>query len=258
MHPYQTPINGLSTGPLPYPQYSRQYIPAIPMAQHIPMRPPSYVPTQPPIATTLRYAHPIPQQVQLNSHVPTQPPIATTSRYVHLIPQQVQPNSHVHHPTMLQQQQNMGESKAYNITAAPQQTPYNPRSQEQAKYNKRTVAHGNRVSIGTKSMSQHHQINPQSDLRKVDIKISEQIFAQSEIQSHLENDMGDTETCNKMGTKNMAINDMTVEMNRNQNEVVPKHPTTQHIEGKIGSVDKMAQKQKNHFLELPMRPKKTT
>jgi hypothetical protein len=63
---------------------------------------------------------------------------------------------------MLQQQQNMGESKAYNITAAPQQTPYNPRSQEQAKYNKRTVAHDNRVSIGTKSMSQHHQINPQS------------------------------------------------------------------------------------------------
>jgi hypothetical protein len=42
----------------------------------------------------------------------------------------------------------MGESKAYNITAAPQQTPYNPRSQEKAKYNKRTVAHGNRVSIG--------------------------------------------------------------------------------------------------------------
>jgi hypothetical protein len=153
-------------------------------------------------------------------------------------------------------QQNMGESKAYNITDAPQQTPYNPRSQEQAKYNKRTVAHANRVSIGTKSMSQHHQINPQSDLRKVDIKISEQIFAQPEIQSHLENDMDDTETCNKMGTKNMEINNMTVELNHNQNEVIPKHPTTQHIEGKIGNVDETAQKQKNHFLELPMRPKK--
>jgi hypothetical protein len=155
------------------------------------------------------------------------------------------------------QQQNMGESKAYNITAAPQQTPYNPRSQEQAKYNKRTVAHVNRVSIGTKSMSQHHQINPQSDLRKVDIKISEQNFAQPEIQSHLENDIDDTETCNKMGTKNMEINNMIVELNHNQNEVIPKHPTTQHIEGKIGSVDKTTQKQKNHCLELPMRPKKT-
>ena len=140
--------------------------------------------------TTLRYAHPIPQQVQPNPHVPTQPPIATTPRYAHLIPQQVQPNPHVHHPTMLQQHQNMGESKVYNITAAPQQTSYNPRSQEQAKYNKRIVAHDNRVSISTKSMSQHHQINPQSDLRKVDIKISGQIFAQPEIQSHLENDMG--------------------------------------------------------------------
>jgi hypothetical protein len=61
-------------------------------------------------------------------------------------------------------------------------------------------------------MSQHHQINPQSDLRKVDIKISEQNFAQPEIQSHLENDIDDTETCNKMGTKNMEINNMTVEL----------------------------------------------
>ena len=49
---------------------------------------------------------------------------------------------------------------------------------------------------------------------------------------------------------------MTVELNHNQNEIIPKHPTTQHIEGKIGNVDKAAQKQKNHFLELPMRPKK--
>ena len=50
---------------------------------------------------------------------------------------------------------------------------------------------------------------------------------------------------------------MTVELNHNQNVVIPKHPTTQQIEGKIGNVDKAAQKQKNHFLELPMRPKKT-
>jgi hypothetical protein len=54
----------------------------------------------------------------------------------------------------------------------------------------------------------------------------------------------------------MEINNMTVELNHNQNEIIPKHPTTQHIEGKIGNVDKAAQKQKNHFLELPMRPKK--
>jgi hypothetical protein len=157
---------------------------------------------------------------------------------------------------MLQQQQNMGESKAYNITAAPQQIPYNPRSQEQAKHNKRTVAHGNRVSIGTKSMS--HQINLQSDLRKVDIKILGQIFAQPEIQRHLENDMDDTVTCNKTGTKNMEINNMTVELNHNQNEVIPKHPTTQHIEGKIGNVDKAAQKQKNHFFRASHEIKKTT
>jgi hypothetical protein len=69
--------------------------------------------------------------------------------------------------------------------------------------------------------------------------------------------MDDTETCNKMGTKNMEINNMTVELSHNQNEVIPKHPTTQDIEGKIGSVDKTAQKQKNHLLELPMRPKQT-
>ena len=192
-HPYQTAINGLSTGPLPYPQYSRQYIPAMPMAQHIPMRPPPYVPPYVP------------------SHVPPQPPIATTSRPAHPIPQQVQPNSYVHHSTILQQQQNMGESKAYNITAAPQLTPHNPRPQEQPKYNKMNVANGNRVSFGTKSMNQHHKINPQSDLRKADIKTSEQIFTQPEIQSHLENDMDDTETRFTMGTKNMEINNMTVE-----------------------------------------------
>ena len=63
MHPYQTPINGLSTGPLPYPQCLRQYTPEMPIAQHISIKPPPYVSTQPPIATTLRYPHPIPQQV---------------------------------------------------------------------------------------------------------------------------------------------------------------------------------------------------
>ena len=190
------------------------------------------------------------------AYVPPQPPVATTSRYAQPIPQHVQPNSHVHHPTILQQQ-NMGEPKAYNITAAPQQTPHNPRSQEQAKYNKRTVANRNRVSYGKKSMNQHHKINPQSELRNVDIKkTSEQIFAQPEIQSNLENDMDDAETRNKMGTKQMGINNITAELNQNQNEVITRHPTTQHIEEKIGSVDKMAQKQKNHFLELPMRPTK--
>jgi hypothetical protein len=49
----------------------------------------------------------------------------------------------------------MGESKAYNITAAPQQTPYNLRSQEQAKYNKRTVPHDNRVSNTSKSIKKN-------------------------------------------------------------------------------------------------------